>query len=211
MWLRSLLQTEGPQDAYLENVGTHSFKRTLLSWSSKRGLLRDMRAILGYHTSRGSGVGTELIYEADAQSAPLRELERMLEEVRKDNFRPDMPRGEQLQGEAGFCAPPQGVDFDPHHSSSESSCDEEEPDHDENERSVEQVVGPWQGRVDLSKLRQTAPFFRHRHSRVLHLGADEAGSLLLCGRTLNSSYVKCPRRPDVLHPRCKQCFKDAIV
>ena len=43
----------------------------------------------------------------------------------------------------------QGVDFDPRHSSSESSCDEEEPDHDENERSVEQVVGPWQGRVDL--------------------------------------------------------------
>ena len=211
VWLRSLLQTEGPQDAYLENVGTHSLKRTLLSWSSKRGLPRDMRAILGYHTSRGSGVGTELIYEADAQSAPLRELERMLEEIRKDIFRPDMARGEQLQGEAGFCAPPQGVDFDPHHSSSESSCDEEEPDHDENERSVEQVVGPWQGRVDLSKLRQRAPFFRHRHSRVLHLGADEAGSLLLCGRTLNSSYVKCPRRPDVLHPRCKQCFKDAIV
>ena len=52
------------------------------------------------------GVGTELIYEADAQSAPLRELERMLEEVRKDIFRPDMPRREQLQGEAGFCAPP---------------------------------------------------------------------------------------------------------
>ena len=76
---------------------------------------------------------------------------------------------------------------------------------------MEQVVGPWQGRVDLGKLRQRAPFFRHRRSRVLHLGADEAGSLLLCGRTLNSSYVKCPRRPDVLHPRCKQCFKDAIV
>ena len=82
VWLRSLLQTEGLQDAYLENVGTHSLKRTLLSWSSKRGLPRDMRAILGYHTSRGSGVGAELIYEADAQSAPLRELERTLEEVR---------------------------------------------------------------------------------------------------------------------------------
>ena len=56
-WLRSILR--GTQhDPYLENVGTHSLKRTLLSWASKRGLPRDQRSLLGYHSSQSSGAGT---------------------------------------------------------------------------------------------------------------------------------------------------------
>ena len=99
VWLRSLLaQGVGP-DEYLNNVGTHSCKRTILSWASKRGLPRDQRAILGYHTSKSAGVGTELIYEVDAQSAPLRAMASMLREVRSGKFMPDNPRGQQLAEE----------------------------------------------------------------------------------------------------------------
>ena len=57
----------------------------------------DVRAILGYHTSKSAGVGTELIYEADAQAHPLSKLSDMLEEVTEGSFVPDAPRGQQLR------------------------------------------------------------------------------------------------------------------
>ena len=106
-WLRSLLR--GAQhDPYLENVGTHSLKRTLLSWASKRGLPRDQRALLGYHSSQSSGAGSELIYESDAQSAPLRALSTMIDEVSAGDFRPDQPRGQQLSSELKSSLEPPG-------------------------------------------------------------------------------------------------------
>ena len=37
--------------------------------------------ILGYHTSKSAGAGTELIYEADAQAHPLSRMSAMLDEV----------------------------------------------------------------------------------------------------------------------------------
>ncbi|CAE7258351.1 unnamed protein product, partial [Symbiodinium natans] len=104
VWLRSLLaQGVGP-DEYLNNVG--------------------------YHTSKSAGVGTELIYEVDAQSAPLRAMASMLREVRSGKFMPDNPRGQQLAEECE-----RSDEEDPPHSeddmasSSGSSVDEEERDH----------------------------------------------------------------------------------
>ena len=212
VWLRSLLaQGVGP-DEYLNNVGTHSCKRTILSWASKRGLPRDQRAILGYHTSKSAGVGTELIYEVDAQSAPLRAMASMLREVRSGKFMPDNPRGQQLAEECE-----RSDEEDPPHSeddmasSSGSSVDEEERDHSEDEQAVARTMERWPGRVDERRLPGDARYFRHRQSRVIHLTADEAGAHLICGRALSVQYGRCHERPAVLHPRCKQCFRAYVA
>ncbi|CAE6914886.1 PARP6, partial [Symbiodinium sp. CCMP2456] len=177
-WLRALLAQNG-DDAFLSNVGTHSCKRTLLAWTSKRGLPRDTRAIRGYHTSKSSGVGAELIYEADAQAHPLSRLSDMLDEVSEGYFNPDAPRGQQLRAAAGIARD----QVEPHSdddmaSSSESSGDEEEPEYPEDEAATAKELGDWPGRVAVSKLPENAEFFRNVQSRVIHLAADEVQAML---------------------------------
>ena len=211
-WLRSLLR-QGPYDAYIDNIGTHSCKRTLLSWASKRGLRRDTRALLGYHTSKAAGVGSELIYEADAQAAPLRALCFMLAEVKEGTFMPDNPRGQEFSSPPG---PLPGssqeveVGHDDMESSSCPSADEEEVDHSGDEACVEQTL-EWSGKVDLASLDGVSAFLRHKQSRVIHILCDEGGTHFGCGRPASLQYHKCSARPKVLHPRCKQCFKKHLV
>ncbi|CAE7801527.1 SLC24A2 [Symbiodinium sp. CCMP2592] len=185
-WLRSLLGN-AQSDPYLANVGTHSLKRTLLSWASKRGLPREQRALLGYHTSRASGAGSELIYESDAQSAPLRALSSMIDEVSSGAFKPDKPRGQQLASELSAHADPPGDEIES--SDSEGSEDEEEIDHSGDEACVAEALD-WHGKVDLDKIDPSCVFFRHRQSRVVHITADEAGANLGCGRTISGQYRK---------------------
>ena len=211
-WLRSLLR-QGPHDAYIDNIGTRSCKRTLLSWASKRGLRRDTRALLGYHTSKAAGVGSELIYEADAQAAPLRALCFMLAEVKAGTFMPDNARGQEFsQPPDPVPGSPAGAELgqDDMESSSCPSADEEEVDHSGDEACLEQAL-EWTGKVDLHRLREVDAFFRHKQSRVIHVLCDEGGTHFGCGRPTSSQYHKCSARPKVLHPRCKQCFKKYLL
>ena len=180
---------------------------TWFSWASKRGLPRDVRAILGYHTSKFAGVGTELIYEADAQAHPLSRMSAMLDEITRGTFVPDAPRGQQLKHADGASR----EQADPHsdddmESSSESAGDEEEPEHSDDKAAAGRTLGDWNGRVDMAKLPANAEFFRNTQSRVIHLGADESGSSLGCGRAISTQYKLLPVKPTVMHPRCKQCF-----
>ena len=126
---------------------------TWFSWASKRGLPRDVRAILGYHTSKFAGVGTELIYEADAQAHPLSRMSAMLDEITRGTFVPDAPRGQQLKHADGASR----EQADPHsdddmESSSESAGDEEEPEHSDDKAAAGRTLGDWNGRVDMAKL-----------------------------------------------------------
>lgn len=86
-WLKALLITVGfdPTD-----VGTHSLKRTLLSWCAKFGIDINVRALLGYHVSTEHS--SVMVYSRDAMAAPLRSLEQMLLAVRERVFHPDKTR-----------------------------------------------------------------------------------------------------------------------
>ena len=67
-------------------LGTHSLKATLLSWSSKYGLSLQTRAILGYHSK---SKGSVLVYGRDNISQPLRELDEVIRAVAFKRFFPD--------------------------------------------------------------------------------------------------------------------------
>ncbi|CAE7452742.1 unnamed protein product, partial [Symbiodinium sp. CCMP2456] len=116
-WLRSLLYKCGFDPAVVKQYGTHSLKSTTLSWCAKYGMTRITRATLGYH-SKGRN-GTEMIYGRDNIAAPVRELEDILQRVMTGRFRPDASR-------SGYLAPEDEIS-----DSSESSGDEEAPEHSE--------------------------------------------------------------------------------
>ena len=65
-------------------VSSRSLKRPCLSWASKTGLGKDVRALLRRHTS-----GTEAIYSVDLGLPAVQELEELFWYVRKGIFCPD--------------------------------------------------------------------------------------------------------------------------
>ena len=61
----------------------------------KHGVKGNTRSLLGYHVNPAAGISTELIYEADSLSFPLRERKRTLSAIRNGELLPDNPRGQQ--------------------------------------------------------------------------------------------------------------------
>ncbi|CAE7840728.1 SLC24A2 [Symbiodinium sp. CCMP2592] len=181
-WMRALL-SDGTDDPQLLGLGTHSAKATLLSWLNKKGVARDVTALLGYHATKDAGIGTEIIYARDAMAYPLRVLQELVDEVRDRSFRPDETRGlmTAAEREAAGVRDDAGADC-----SSSSSEDEECPRHDEG--AVGRVLGPWAGRVDRSKIPDEAVMARNETSRVLHISREEQAAAFICGRKSTAAY-----------------------
>ena len=88
--VRDMLVRRGVLATELDNIGAHSLKSTMLSWAAKFGLEKGTRRSLGYHAEPGDkSVET---YSRDALAGPLRELDRLLEAVRRGSFEPDSTR-----------------------------------------------------------------------------------------------------------------------
>ena len=94
-WLRHLLLKSGTDKHELEHYGSHSLKATLLSWLSKRGVPREIRAALGYHAKAVDG--TEVVYGRDNMSAPLRVMTSVIDEIVDGIFMPDETRSGMLK------------------------------------------------------------------------------------------------------------------
>ena len=92
LWLTGLLK--GSSDRTLTS---HGLKSTALSWCAKAGLSREIREILGRHSS---GVkSTSAIYSRDLQAGPLRRFVTLLKKVRLQIFDPDAGRGGRWPGD----------------------------------------------------------------------------------------------------------------
>ena len=86
LWLTGLLaKTDG------RKFTSHGLKSTALSWCAKAGLSKEVREILGRHSS---GVqSTSAVYSRDLQAGPLRRLVTLLKKIRLQIFDPDAGRG----------------------------------------------------------------------------------------------------------------------
>ncbi|CAE7619130.1 unnamed protein product [Symbiodinium sp. CCMP2592] len=193
--------------ADIRKLGTHSLKRTLLSWLAKYGTEQGVRAILGYHSTH---CGTELVYARDTLSGPLRQLGSVVSAVALDHFRPDSTRSGYFPSRKGR----EDAGFDPNapeqeelDSSSSGSEDEEAPDHDEVEKACD-ALASWEPRPGLRDLIGEGPVFKHKTTRVIHLMASsDEGDRFVCGRKPSTSYIQTAV-PNVLFPLCRQCCPD---
>ena len=207
VWLKNLLRAAGSSVPAAAAYGTHSCKATVLSWVAKAGVARELRAILGYH-ARGVG-GTELVYARDNMAHPLREMDKVLEDIRNNKFFPDHTRSGMYRPDAQeerWSAELEDSDC----SSSEDSVDEEDLEHVVVEAATDAIMPEWTGIFDLGKM-DGFVYFRHPMSRVIHATADESGTHFLCGRDVSTAYLRMAGRPKVLHPTCKQCFGRNLI
>ena len=63
-------------------------KCTALSWAAKWGIAREHRRLLGYHAAPGRDRMVDL-YARDAMAVPLRELGKVISDIRLGRFEPD--------------------------------------------------------------------------------------------------------------------------
>ena len=123
-------------------------------------------------------------------SHPMRLLVRLILDVKNGKFDPDLTRSGALASElAGESE------------SSEGSTDEECKQVSEEERAVEDVVGEWDPGHGPDE-----HFARHLVSRCIHKVRDEAGSQLVCGRTISTRFEVLNKKPAFMHPLCSGCF-----
>ena len=87
-WVLEALDTSGHVCA--NKVTGHSAKCTTLSWLSKAGASVETRTVLGHHAL--PGFRSAETYSRDLISAPLRELDRVLDDVRLGHFMPAQAR-----------------------------------------------------------------------------------------------------------------------
>ena len=85
--LRHVLVRLGFQSE-IADIGAHSLKCTALSWAAKWGVAREHRRLLGYHAAPGKDRMVDL-YARDAMAVPLRELGKVLADIRLGRFEPD--------------------------------------------------------------------------------------------------------------------------
>jgi hypothetical protein len=93
-WLRDILTAGGAEPSHVSRVSSHSMKATLLSWGAKRGLMIDIRRLLGHHLPPGDL--SAINYSRDAMTAPLQAVVNLLSEIRSGTFQPDNPRSSRI-------------------------------------------------------------------------------------------------------------------
>ena len=85
-WLKGILSKGGLDEA---GVGSHSLKHTTLAWSSKFGMDKYARTLLGHHST---GKRSLEAYARDILAPALLDYCKMLGQVRKGLFMPDCSR-----------------------------------------------------------------------------------------------------------------------
>ncbi|CAE7739579.1 unnamed protein product [Symbiodinium sp. CCMP2592] len=152
-WLRSLLHRMGLEPAAaVRLLGTHSMKATVLSWAAKWGMTKELRMILGYHSSSRSD--SDVVYGRDNVAPALRELVSMLQSIAQGTFRPDATRSGMF---VSIPVPAESGDGDDISLSSEGSEDEENKDPTVEDEAVDSVVGLWEPSEGVRENPEKAP------------------------------------------------------
>ncbi|CAE7710304.1 unnamed protein product [Symbiodinium sp. CCMP2592] len=111
-----------------------------------------------------------IIYARDSPAAPLRELDRVIDEIAAGRFKPDLTRSGMIANLVDPQLPPEHEEEADaiSSSSSEASDDEEEAPVSDEEQALEQIAGQWGPEPG------DGPWARHKQTRFLHKVRDEA-------------------------------------
>ena len=204
LYLHEFLRGSGFSEEDLVQVGTHSMKATLLSWSSK-GQYLDLpdRRLLGHHLDPGSN--SAVTYSRDEIAHLQVVVHRMFQDVKKGTFKPDDSRVQRLSASIGLLGDAHGVEdidlsFERNEVEDASDCDEGEADRP--------AMGLEPKRVPFDDLSIEAVSGSKIHisSGVLHMPGD--GVFFKCGRKITRNFVDISSNvlaTDI--PVCMQCAK----
>ena len=214
-----------PQFLDCQDITSHSLKCTMLSWCSKYGLPKEVRAALGRHSSATHG--SDALY-SDLAVEPVRQLQLVIDSIASGSFHPDGKR-------SGYFKPvQQPVVTEP----SPATMDEVNVETDwtsggradqsiqvDSDSSIESSSGLGDGSSDHEQLPKrlsvddTLPdfdlriFFKHNNSKIIHeahadpLFGDDV-MISMCGRAMSSKYQRLKEFNWVQWSwKCKICAK----
>ena len=221
LWLRDILIQRGMDEATACSYSSHSCKTSLLSFAAKAGLLPEIRRILGYHVDRNSV--SMFTYGRDNMASPLRELESVLEAVRRGTFMPDRTRSGHWVDEdvaVSICVLDDlqpvvvqefGQVIDPHHTVSADEADDEpeliEQDHWSSSGSDSSGQDALEAELAMeSELADDdAEFWLHAGLGTIHIMGDLARGTFVCGRVKHSQHVAVSEKASEAFHVCRQC------
>ena len=220
-WLRDLLQQAG--HSLVERVATHSLKATPLSWASKFDSPLETRALLGYHAARE--LTSTLCYSRDAQSGPLRELNKIIRAIRDGSFLPDATRSGRINSphEPGSVRTSKTSSLpsssfavvDPYtlaNSGPDSDSDTDQASSDSDDSDSESSVDD-DKLAPIIKSSEKQPLrlddhlpYVHKSSYIVHARSPDQ-TKLKCGRILSITYTRKAWEEVDTYLRCAQCFR----
>ena len=224
IYLREFLQNMSGNYEDMASLGTHSMKRTLLSWAGKSHPIvfnHSERRLLGHHLDQENK--SVVIYSKDSYVALYGKVLGMYSSIRSGLFDPDMKAATRMRVIARRLAQDEDLESpasprtagpahdhrdDPVPEAAESeagslSSGSEAP---EGELRVPGMLGarsPFLG-VDLSAC------WTHKISGITHVIRDE--TTLMCGRFLSSNFVRTAEagiagaNPECCH-QCNRCLE----
>ena len=224
IYLREFLQNMSGNYEDMASLGTHSMKRTLLSWAGKSHPIvfnHSERRLLGHHLDQENK--SVVIYSKDSYVALYGKVLGMYSSIRSGLFDPDMKAAARMRVIARRLAQDEDQELpasprtsglahdqrdDPVPEAAESeagslSSGSEAP---EGELRVPGMLGarsPFVG-VDLSAC------WTHKISGITHVIRDE--TTLMCGRFLSSNFVRTAEagiagaNPECCH-QCNRCLE----
>ncbi|CAE7402418.1 unnamed protein product, partial [Symbiodinium sp. CCMP2456] len=223
IYLREFLQNMCNESGDLKDLGTHSLKRTLLSWAGKSHPVvfsHAERRLLGHHLDQENK--SVVIYSKDAYVALYGRVLGMFDSIRSGSFDPDMRAVERMKviaqrlahvddeaeddpriAQRGRTAALEGPEPDGADSEAGSLSSGSEAPEDSLQLPVgAKVRSPFKG-VDLTAC------WTHKVSGITHVIRDE--KTLMCGRYLSSNFVRTEEagiagvNPECCH-QCNRLF-----
>lgn len=164
-WMRSLLSQRLGE---IEYTTIHTLKSTPLSWCAKAGLCETTRLLLGHHVT---GKHSADVYARDVLAAPLRDFDKVLQQIQNGALRPDATRSGMISAPVqddpkdAFTLEEKNDDKDVSDStsSSESDSSSDEPHED--------LALPHDPVAENREWDPDFNMFQHKKGRIVHVRA----------------------------------------
>ena len=200
-WLRSLLSKRLGE---IEYTTVHTLKGTPLSWCAKAGLPENFRLLLGHHST---GKQSTEVYARDVLASPLRDFDRVLQQIRSGALRPDASRSGMLSDPTREDPKDSYVSreaVDPTHSSNSSTSSSE--DGSSSDESHEQMAIPFDPVTEEKQWDPDFLMFQHKRSKIVHLRAvgSQQGTFS-CGVRETSDFQLVDEVDFLVFRKCKRC------
>lgn len=216
-WLRDIMLTSGLDEDRSNQLTSHGFKCTILSWAAKFGMDLQTRRVLGHHVDPEAK--SALTYSRDALISAHIRVAEMLNVMSSNNFNPDISRAERIHKhfnpstsestpvESDTVCSTDNIDPEP----VEQVTDESSSDDDLNhvDLAVNESSKLWTFLDDTNSVaplsKSDVKYVQHIVSGCMHIEHPEMPGTLFCGRVVTFNYREALKHDPLSWTLCGQC------